>query len=185
MCFLSTGDSNLPLDLCFVLDSSGSMRDDWSTMLFFVVDVVKVIHVGPEGTHIAVVTFGDDAELIFDFNKFNKTTGYEMAITNQIASLPRPGSGQRTFINRGLRLANRRVFREEFGKRPNAKQVLFVTLSLSVCLPSSNFSLSRPLPCPCIYVSIYIFSRHYYLLQMGGRLDYLSSNQALKWFPKQ
>lgn len=132
----------MPLDLCFVLDFSGSMRDDWSTMLSFVVDVVKVIHVGPEGTHIAVVTFGDDAELIFDFGKFNKTPGYEMAITNQIASIPRPLPGQRTFINRGLRLANRRVFREEFGMRPNAKQVLFVTLSLSVCLPSPEFSLS-------------------------------------------
>lgn len=106
------------------------MRDVWSTLLSFVVDVVKVIDVGPEGTHIAVVTFGDHAELIFDFGEFNKTSDYEMKLTNKIASLPRPSPDQRTFINRGLSVANRDVMRERKGMRPYAKQVPLATLSL-------------------------------------------------------
>ena len=63
-------------------------------MLSFVVDVVKRINVGLDGTHIGVVTFGNDAELIFDLNEFNKTTDYEMRICNKIESIPRPSSGE-------------------------------------------------------------------------------------------
>ena len=84
---------------------------------------MKRINVGPEGTHIGVVTFGNISKLIFDFNEFNKTTDYEMRICNEIESIPRPSSDERAFINRGLRLANRRVMREEFGKRPDATLV--------------------------------------------------------------
>ena len=124
----------MPLDLCFVLDCSGSiLEEEWSTLLSIVVDIVKVIHVGPEGTHIAVVRFDDQALLIFDFVEFNKTSDYEMEIIHKIASIPGPSVG-RTFINRGLRLANRRVFREEFGMRPNAKQVLYFCNSVSLSL---------------------------------------------------
>ena len=96
-------------------------RDDWSALLCFVVEVVKRINVGPEGTHIGDVTFGNISKLIFD--EFNKTTDYEMRICNEIESIPRPSSDERAFINRGLRLANRRVMREEFGMRPDATQV--------------------------------------------------------------
>ena len=124
----------MPLDLCFVLDCSGSILSrEWHTLLSIVVDIVKVIHVGPEGTHIAVVRFDEQALLIFDFVEFNKTSDYEMEIIHKITSIPGPSVG-RTFINRGLRLANRRVFREEFGMRPNAKQVLYFCNSVSLSL---------------------------------------------------
>lgn len=127
-------------------------------MLSFVVDVVKRINVGPDGTHIGVVTFGNDAELIFDLNEFNKTTDYEMRICNKIESIPRPSSGERTFINRGLRLANRRVLRETFGMRPEVKSVCTFCniLCLSVCLcvcQSVSLSLSPPPPNPPISLS--------------------------------
>lgn len=153
--------------MCFVLDASGSVRDDWSILLYFVVDVVKRINVGPEGTHIGVVTFGDNGKLIFDFNEFNKTSDYEMMISNEIASIRKPLSGERTFINRGLRLANRRVLREEFGMRPDAMKVIFVSLSPSVSLSLSlSFSL---------YVSTYNFFFQAALLITDGRQTRISN----------
>lgn len=134
-------------------------------MLSFVVDVVKRINVGPEGTHIGVVTFGNTARLIFDFNKFNKTADYEMRICNEIKSISRPSSGERTFTNRGLRLANESVMRIEFGMRPDAKQVgTFynpLCLSVSLYLSLSPVSLSPCIPpfslCICILSYVLFF----------------------------
>ena len=106
------------------MDASGSVRDDWNVLLKFVTDVAQKINMRPGGSHIGVVYFGDDSEKVFDFNVFDQATYDENAILNQIRRIPRPGSGERTFINRGLRRANRELFRPEFGMRPDVRQVL-------------------------------------------------------------
>lgn len=80
---------------------------------------------GPDGTHIGMVTFGDTAEKIFDFKEFDKDTYNEAEVLRKMTSIPKPLSSERTFINRGLRLANLEVIREEFGMRPDVKQVGF------------------------------------------------------------
>ena len=150
---------------------------------------MKEINVGPEGTHIGVVTFGNDAEIIFDFNTFDKTTDYEMRICNEIASLSKPSSSERSFINRGLRLANRRVMREEFGMRPDVKRVctfynplclsvclsvcLFVCLPLPFSLPRSLSPRMTPLS-PCICVLIMFFFQAL-LLITDGRQTHISN----------
>ena len=108
----------------FVVDASGSVRDDWSVLLKFVTDVAQKINMRPGGSHIGVVYFGDDSAKVFDFNVFDPTTYDENAILDQIRAIPRPGSGERTFINRGLRRANRELFRTQFGMRPEVRQVL-------------------------------------------------------------
>ena len=79
----------------------------------------------PGGNHIAVVYFGDDSAKLFDFTIFDRTPYYEESILHLIRAIPRPGTGERTFINRGLRRANREVFRTEYGMRPDARQVLY------------------------------------------------------------
>ena len=108
----------------FVVDASGSVRDDWNVLLKFVTDVAQKINMRPGGSHIGVVYFGDDSDKVFDFNVFDPTTYNENAILDQIRGIPRPGSGERTFINRGLRRANRELFRTQFGMRQNVRQVL-------------------------------------------------------------
>ena len=123
--FLFTEDPNCKIDLVFVVDASGSVRDDWETQLAFVVNVAKKINIGPEGSHIGLVYFGNEATKLFDFTEFEKTPFSEEAIYDQIRNIPRPPAGETTFINRGLRLANRNVLRERFGMRPDVKQVIF------------------------------------------------------------
>lgn len=113
------------IDLGVVLDASGSVRDDWSVLLAFVASLTESVNPGPGGSHIGVVKFGDDAEKIFDFREFDESTYAEADVLQKITDIGRPGSGERTFINRGLRLANRQLFREEFGMRPEVKQVSF------------------------------------------------------------
>ena len=115
------------IDLAIVVDASGSVRDDWDTLLAFVAGVVQVINPGPGGSHIGVVQFGDNADKIFDFREFNEDTYNEAAMLEKITSIRRPSAGERTFINRGLRLANRAVLRTEFGMRPEVNQVSFLT----------------------------------------------------------
>ena len=120
--FLSE-DPNCIIDLAFVIDASGSVRDDWTTLLGFVVNVARAINIGPEGSHIALIQFGEQAEKIFDFTEFDQTPYNERAIFNKILGIPRPLSSERTFINRGLKKANDEVFQAQFGMRPNVKQV--------------------------------------------------------------
>ena len=107
------------------MDASGSVRDDWTTQLNFIVNVAKNINMGPGGSHIGLVRFGDDSEKVFDFTEFYKTPYNEKEIFNKILDIPRPLAGERTFINRGLRDANRKVLRTKFGMRPDVRQVFW------------------------------------------------------------
>ena len=121
VCFLSTVDQNCILDLCFVVDTSGSVKRQWHHLLKFVVDVTKKINVGPEGNHIGVVVFGELPRKIFDFNEFDNKTYNETEMFDKITSIR--FEGYRTFINRGFLCANLQVFRHQYGMRPDAKQV--------------------------------------------------------------
>ena len=96
---------------------------------------MKGLNVGLEGTHIGVVIFGNSARVVLDFRAYELTTDYEMTIRNAIESIPKPSSGERTFINRGLRMANRFVMRDVYGMRMDVKQVCTFCniLCLSVC----------------------------------------------------
>lgn len=114
------------IDLAMVVDASGSVRDDWNTLLTFVVDVAKRVNPGPDGSHIGMVQFGNDAQKIFGFSEFNEDTYNEDEFIDKITSINRPSSQERTFMNRGLRLANREVLRERFGMRPDVRQVSFL-----------------------------------------------------------
>ena len=106
------------------MDASGSVRDEWNVLLKFVTDVAQKINMRPGGSHIGLVYFGDNSAKVFDFNIFDQTPYNEESILDQIRAIPRPGSRERTFINRGLRRANRELFRTQFGMRPEVRQVL-------------------------------------------------------------
>jgi len=53
------------LDICLVIDHSGSIRnsnvggvDNWQLVIDFIVNVVSSINVGTAGTHVGAVSFG-------------------------------------------------------------------------------------------------------------------------------
>ena len=110
------------IDLAMVVDASGSVRDDWNILLKFVSDVAVNVNPGPSDSHIGMVQFGNEAQKIFGFEEFAEDTYSETELIEKITSINRPSSGERTFINRGLRLANREVLRETLGMRPDVKK---------------------------------------------------------------
>ena len=68
LCDTSVADCRV--DVCFVVDHSGSIRDtnppgidNWQLVLNFIVGVVSAINVGPTTTHVGVVSFGKYPEL--------------------------------------------------------------------------------------------------------------------------
>jgi len=60
------------LDICFVVDHSGSIRDseargenNWKSVLDFMVNVVSLVNLGTYGTHVGSVMFGRYTCLIY------------------------------------------------------------------------------------------------------------------------
>jgi len=58
------------IDLSFVVDYSGSIRDNdpndtdsWQFVLEFMASVVSLINVGPDTTHVGAVSFGMQIKL--------------------------------------------------------------------------------------------------------------------------
>ena len=126
---ISTEDPNCIVDLGFVLDASSSVRDDWGILLKFVSDLTRRLNIGPDTSHIGLVTFGDSSRKVFDFDVFKEDPYDEAAILDQISSIPRPRISERTFINRGLRRANQELFQPQFGMRSQVKQVCYSTVA--------------------------------------------------------
>jgi len=64
--FVSVSSSGCVVDLAFVVDESGSIRDNnvpgqednWFVIIDFIESVISSLNVGPDATHIAEVRFG-------------------------------------------------------------------------------------------------------------------------------
>jgi len=64
-CCIVLRHSECYLDICFVIDHSGSIRDtnvgsedNWMHVIDFMVKVVSEVNVGPDETHVGAVSFG-------------------------------------------------------------------------------------------------------------------------------
>ena len=61
-----------PVDLAFLLDSSGSIEDQnpgaWQLMLDFVNSVISQFDVADSTAHVGLIRYSDNAEVIFYLN---------------------------------------------------------------------------------------------------------------------
>uniref|UniRef100_A0A7E4ZWU6 VWFA domain-containing protein n=1 Tax=Panagrellus redivivus TaxID=6233 RepID=A0A7E4ZWU6_PANRE len=60
-----------PLDLVFILDSSGSLRNQFQDEIDVIRRIVKHVTIGPTATRVMLVQFSGVQHLEFDFNKFH------------------------------------------------------------------------------------------------------------------
>lgn len=110
-------------DIVFVVDQSGSIVDNnprngswdnWALIKQFIIAIVRNSNVSYDGTHVALLTFGNIAVPRFHLNDFY---GVDEVVA-AIEKIP-PGQGQ-TNTYAGLYTTRVEMFSVEYGARPNA-----------------------------------------------------------------
>jgi hypothetical protein len=113
------------IDLALLLDRSGSIDEvEWRKVAHFAKDAVDLFEVSEEGTHMAIVDYSNDADVIFDFQKYTGAYRNTVNLKREIDNIPKPEHGQ-TFIDKALKVANERVFLESKGMRKDVKKVKY------------------------------------------------------------
>ena len=108
-------------DITFVLDSSGSIGNDWSKIRGFVGRVVENMYIAPNGVHVAIVLFSSRSEIIISLSShFRKSD-----ILGAISRLPfQEGSGTNT--TGALRLMMNEVYTQRRGDRLHVRDIAIV-----------------------------------------------------------
>ena len=110
------------MDLCFIIDSSGSIRDNnpadgsfdnWQLQQQFLSELVDLFTIGPDATKVGAVVFSEQVSLVFTLDTYTDAQSVKDAI-NAIAYL-----GQTTNTPEGLRVTREQCFNTANGDRPN------------------------------------------------------------------
>lgn len=130
MCFLlSAPRCESQVDLCFVIDSSGSIRDNnppsgnpdnWQLQLDFLTSLVRAFSVGQDATRVGAVVFSEQVRLVFALNTY-----FTAAEINQ-ALLSIQYLGQTTNTPEALRITRTQCFSSANGDRPNVPNLAIV-----------------------------------------------------------
>ena len=83
MCFLSTACKDIPGDLLFLVDSSGSItKEDYQMMKGFMKSIIGKSQVGQDMVHVGVMQFSSIQTLMFPLNRFYNRNDMYTAIDN-------------------------------------------------------------------------------------------------------
>ena len=128
------------MDLCFIIDSSGSIRDNnppggtpdnWDLQLRFLSRLVDLFTIGPSDTKVGAVVFSEQVNLVFTMDTFTDAQSVKDAIEN-LAYL-----GQTTNTPEALKVTREQCFNQANGDRPNV-QNLAIFISDGVPFPASR-----------------------------------------------
>ena len=101
-----------------MLDSNSNMSENvWRRLKQFVKSLVSKFEVGEDKAQVAAIAFGTEAVVVFRFSD-NKTKDN---IVQSFDELKQHGSFR--YIDRALELANKDLFTEQSGMRPNVAKV--------------------------------------------------------------
>ena len=126
------------MDLCFIIDSSGSIRDNnqgnidnWSLQLEFLSRLVDLFTIGTDATKVGAVVFSEQVNLAFSMDTYTDAQSIKDAILN-LAYLV-----QTTNTPEGLRVTREQCFNQGNGDRPNV-QNLAIFISDGVPFPADR-----------------------------------------------
>ena len=108
------------IDLGFILDSSGSLKNEYYKEKDFLKVLAKSFNISPDGSRAGVVTFSVRAEHSIRMKDHTDITSLEAAVDDI------PIMGMTTRIDRALRLPQKELFAPENGGRPELQQVLIL-----------------------------------------------------------
>ena len=109
------------VDLCFIVDSSGSIRDNnpldgrtdnWQLQLEFLSRLVDLFTIGPDATKVGVVIFSQQVRLAFSLDTYTDVQSIKEAI-RELNYL-----GQTTNTPEGLKVTREQCFNQATGDRP-------------------------------------------------------------------
>ncbi len=116
------------MDLCFVIDSSGSIRDNnvpggpdnWQLQLEFITSLVRAFTVGMDATRVGAVVFSEQVRLAFALNTYDTADEINQAI------LAIQYLGQTTNTPEALRVTRTQCFNVANGDRPNVPNLAVI-----------------------------------------------------------
>jgi uncharacterized protein YegL len=108
---LSLLDCDTPIELGFLVDRSGSIsKQDFEKVKSFILTVIAGFNVSKEGTHIGIISYSSDAEVVLSFNQFDDPDfDYEKLNDTIRDSLAAPAGGT-TRIDLALAKADQELF---------------------------------------------------------------------------
>ena len=108
-------------DILFIVDSSGSIgRTNFKRELLFVKEVASTFKMGPDQSQIAVISYSDNAKVDIGFGEYSNVNDFDAAVDRV------KHQRQRTRIDKALDLANKAVFTEAGGMRPDVAKVMVI-----------------------------------------------------------
>ena len=126
------------MDLCFIIDSSGSIRDNnppggqpdnWELQLEFLSNLVDLFTIGPDATKVGTVVFSESVNLVFTLDTYTDAESVKNAI-NGLRYL-----GETTNTPEGLKVTREQCFNQANGDRPGVLN-LAIFISDGVPWPS-------------------------------------------------
>ena len=114
----------MQVDLCFIIDSSGSIRDNnqgnvdnWSLQLEFLSRLVDLFAIGTDLTKVGAVVFSEQVRLAFSLDTYTDAQSIKDAILG-LGYL-----GGTTNTPEGLRVTRDQCFNQANGDRPNVQNL--------------------------------------------------------------
>ena len=108
------------VDVGFILDSSGSLKDDYQREKDFLKSLAGSLGFGPGTTRAGVITFSYHAEHSIKLKDFDSLTSFNNAVDKI------PLMGFTTRIDKALRLAQKEMYTVENGARKNVPKILIL-----------------------------------------------------------
>ena len=108
------------VDVGFILDSSGSLRDDYDKEKDFLKELASTFGVSDTESRAAVVTFSYNSEHSIKLSDHTDIASFNRAVDNI------PLMGSTTRIDKALRLSQRDLFSLSNGARPGTPKLLIL-----------------------------------------------------------
>jgi len=108
------------VDVGFILDSSGSLRNDYHREKVFLQELAGAFGISKDGSRASVLTFSYYSELSIKFKDYFDQDAFNDAVDAI------PLMGYTTRIDTAFRLAQSEMFKPENGARPNLPKILIL-----------------------------------------------------------
>ena len=114
------GNCEALVDVGFILDSSGSLRNDYVKQKYFLKTLAAMFGVSSVGSRVGVVTFSYVSELSIKLSDYSNISSFNQAVDN----ITWMGSTSR--IDKALRLAQKELFNLVNGGRDGVPKLLIL-----------------------------------------------------------